>query len=245
MQGIRTLKSVTEGLRAIDLPPLRRPLVRPSDPKTEELVGWGICMFVYPMIAQTRKILIGLVQLAEAENVAASAPLCRHVFEWTALSCYLKGQLTDQFKEQDWEEAWNLLTTVALGSSWNQKYGSKYAGDPPNSIPIMIPQPIHVRDAVAEYEKYQSQNSRDAEARDSYSLLCEFTHPNAACLLPYYQYEENEAVTRFIDPDHDPQRGSFLPFVNCCLIDMLTFCCELLELAGEIEVRPSQRYLKF
>jgi hypothetical protein len=237
MRGIRTLKLVTHSVRAIDLPPLRRPPVKPDDPKTQALAQWGICIFIYSLIAHMQKVLAGLVQLGEAGNVAASAPVCRHVFEWAALSCYLIANLKDQFKQRDWEGSWELLTKVALGNRWIREHGSKYAGDPPVD-PIELPGPVHITKAVLEYEKYQSGNSREAEARDSYGLLCEVSHPNAACLLRYHQYEESGAITNFIDPDQDPQRESFLPFVNCCLIDLLTFGCELLELADESDVRP-------
>ncbi|MGA7929028.1 MAG: hypothetical protein WCA20_23890 [Candidatus Sulfotelmatobacter sp.] len=37
MRGIRTLKIVTDNIRAVDLTTLRRPSVKPTDPKTEEL----------------------------------------------------------------------------------------------------------------------------------------------------------------------------------------------------------------
>ena len=55
---------------------------------------------------------------------------------------------------------------------------------------------------------------------------------------PPSQYEDNGVVVRFIDPDQDPQQESFLPFVNCCLIDLLTFIYELLGIANESTIRP-------
>jgi hypothetical protein len=238
MRGIRTLKIVSDALGSIELPLLRRPSVKPDEPKTEELVRWGICMFAYSLIAHMQKILAGLLQLAESENVAPTAPVGRHVFEWTALSCYLTRKLKALFSKQDWNEAWTLLTKVALGSHWATKYGSKYAGDPPVKMPVEIPGPVWVTKAVEEYEKYQVEHSREAEANDSYSLLCDFTHPNAACLMRYQSWEEKGRVTRFIDPDQGPQQESFLPFVNCCLIDLLCFIYELLGLADESAVRP-------
>lgn len=238
MRGINTLKMVTDGLRTIHLPPLRRPLVKQDEAKTEELVQWGICVCVYSLIAHMQKILAGLVQVAEAENSAVSAPVCRHVFEWTALACFSLGKLRDQFNHRDWEEAWKLLTKVALGSHWMRKHGGKYAAAPALRTPIEIPEPVWIPKAVEEYESYQAQNSRDAEAGDSYSLLCDHAHANAACLLRYQQFEEDGSVVHFVDPDLDPQAESFLPFVNCCLIDLLTFIHDLLGFANENVVRP-------
>jgi hypothetical protein len=201
------------------------------------LVKWGTCLYVYSLIAHVQKILAGLVQLADAGNVAASAPVGGHIFEWTALSCYLTQKLTDQFKQQNWEEAWSLLTQVATGSDWATKHGEKYAGDPPVKIPFELPKPVRIGEAVKEYEIFQAKNSREPEARESYSFLSDHSHSNAACLLRYHKYEEGAVVTRFIDPDQDPQQESFLPFVNCCLIDLLTFLYKLLGLADESVVR--------
>jgi hypothetical protein len=238
MRGIRTLRIVSDNLRSVDLPTLRRPSVKP-----EELVRWGICMYVYSLIAHMQKILPGLLSLAESGNVAATAPLGRHVFEWTALSCRLTKKLKELFDKHDWGEAWAFLTKVALGSDWAGKYGSKYAGDPPVKLPVEIPQPVRVGAAVEDYEEYQQKNSREPEAKDSYSLLSDHAHPNAACLLRYQVWEERGTVTRFIDPDQNPRQESFLPFVNCCLIDLLVFIYELLGLAHEETVRPKIKFV--
>jgi len=238
MRGIRTLRTVFTNLRTIALPPLRRPRVRPDEPRTEELVKWGVCLYVYSLIAHIQKILAGLVQLADTGNVAASAPVGRHVFEWTALSCCLTAKLKEQFKQKDWEQAWSLLTQVVTGSDWATKHGEKYAGAPPVKIPFELPKPVRIGEAVKEYEIFQARNTREPEARDSYSFLSDHSHPNAACLLRYHKYEEGGVVTLFIDSDQDPQQESFLPFVNCCLIDLLTFAYELLGVADESIVRP-------
>src|SRR5580658_8926279 len=171
MRGIRTLKIVSDHLWAVNLPTLRRPPVKPDEPKTEGLVRWGICMFVYSLIAHMQKILGGLVTLAESGNVAASAPVGRHVFEWTALSCYITRKLRPLVTNQDWNEAWALLTKVALGSGWAGKYGPQYAAPQFAKLPFEIPYPVRVGKAVEEYEKYQAEKARAVEANEDYSLL--------------------------------------------------------------------------
>jgi hypothetical protein len=239
MRGICTLKIVTKNLRAIDLPTLRHSLVKPDDPKTEELVDWAICMFAYSLIAHMQKVLIGLVILAESGNVAASAPVGRHVFEWTALSCYLTRKLRPLVTNLDWNESWALLTKIALGSGFAGKYGPKYAAPASVKLPFEIPTPVRVGKAVEEYEKYQEEEwARAAEANDSYSLLSDYSHPNAASLMRYQSREEGGRVCRFIDPDAGPEQESFLLFVNVCLIDLMLFVYELLGIAGENVVRP-------
>jgi hypothetical protein len=61
MRGIRTLKVASDSLRAINLPPLHRPAVKPDEPRTEAIVEWGICLYVYSQIAHMKKVLAGLV----------------------------------------------------------------------------------------------------------------------------------------------------------------------------------------
>jgi hypothetical protein len=56
--------------------------------------------------------------------------------------------------------------------------------------------------------------------------------------MRYQSWEDGGRVCRFIDPDSGPEQESFLPFVNCCLIDLLLFMCELLGMAKENTVRP-------
>lgn len=75
MQGIDTIELVTDKLQEINFPRLTRPPVRPEEAPTEELIRWGIKMYSYALIAQVRKVLTGLVQLAKAENVPATTVL--------------------------------------------------------------------------------------------------------------------------------------------------------------------------
>jgi hypothetical protein len=237
MQGIKTLKAVWTDLLTIDLPPLRRQVIPPSDPKNQELVNWGICLFVYSLIAHLQKILAGLVQLAEMENLAASAPVSRHVFEWAAVSCYLSSRLSKAVKVRDWEAAWSLLSQITIASRWVRKFGHKYEPDPSTRASWETAKPIHIPHAVDEYEAYQAQHLGEPEALESYGFLCDHAHANAVCLARYYEYDENGAVVRFVDPDKGSGQPSFLSFVNRCLIDLLLFLYELLGLANESVVR--------
>jgi len=69
MRGTRTLQIVSDSLGAIDLPTLHRPSVKPHEPKTKDLVQWGTCVYVYSVIAHMKKVLAGLLQLAEAKTL--------------------------------------------------------------------------------------------------------------------------------------------------------------------------------
>lgn len=181
-----------------------------------------------------QSVLKGLVQLAQIENTADSFVVSRHVFEWAAHACYMSHYITDHVTNNDWEEAWRLLSVAATGSLWMKIHGSKYAGTLPVQPPIALPKPIRISDAVGEYESYQSKGSVYKKPKTNYSLLSEHSHPNAACLMLYQHYEPNGTV-RFTDPEPT----SPLPFVNWCLIDLLTFLGNLLDLAKELTVRPA------
>ena len=234
MQGIRTLEFVCENIRQIALPTLRRPPVNPEEAPTEELVLWGITLYAYSVIAHMQRVLTGLVKLAQEENIASSFVVSRHVFEWAAHACYMSNHVTEHATNNNWEEAWKLLTVAATGSLWMNIHGSKYAGNPPVQPPVALPKPLRISEAVEDYERYQSKSLGVQEAKDNYSLLSEHSHPNAACLMLYQHYEPGGSV-RFADPEET----SPVPFVNCCLIDLLTFLDGLLDLAHESAVRPS------
>lgn len=240
MKGIPTLRMVSDGLTAIELPPLHQPDVAPEQPSPkEEFAKRGICLFVYSLIAHMQKVLAGLVDLGNAGNFAASAPVARHVFEWAALSCSVAEKTREQFKQGDWEQTRNLLNQLMRGSIWAKKYGAKYAVNP-NFAALMGKQPDpflrKINDAVEEYEARQLASSTGPNAKDDYRFLSDHSHPNGACLIRYHKYDEDGAVIGFIDPDTDPQE-SVLPFVNNCMIDLLSCACALLELAGETTVQ--------
>ena len=110
-------------------------------------------------------------------------------------------------------------------------------------LPFEIPGPLRIGTALKEYEAYQVEIGREPETDENYGLLSDFSHPNAACLFRYQAREEMSAVTRFIDPDQDPRQESFLPFVNCCLIDLLIFLYELLGMDQETAVRPKVKFV--
>jgi hypothetical protein len=234
MQGVRTVELVWQNLSKIALPHLSRPAVKPSEPPTEELVFWGITMYVYSVIAHIQRVLAGLVQLAQIENIAGSFIVSRHVFEWAAHACYMSKHIAGHATDKDWEEAWDLLTVASTGSLWMNIHGSKYAGNSLLRPPVALPKPLRISEAIAEYESYQSKRLGIQEAKDNYSLLSEHCHPNAACLM-LYQHYDSDGTVRFTDPEPT----SPLTFVNWCLIDLITFLVALLGLARESTIRPN------
>lgn len=212
-------------------PTLSRPQVKPNEDPTEDLARWGANMYAYSLIAQLRKILSALVQIANAENIPAANILGRHVFELAAHACYMNRKLTDYFSAREWRGAWDVLTTSAVGNLWVKRHGGKYA-PPSTQPPLVVPNPVRIGDAISEYELYQSQEYGQGDAKDDYGLLSELSHPNAACFQQHYIYATNGRDVEIGDADPI----SPLPFLKPCLIDILHFTIALLKLSKETTV---------
>jgi len=220
---------IEQKLQQITLPSLFRPAVGPHEDPTEELVLWGINCHVYSLLAHLRMILGGLAQLARLENIPAAYVLCRHIFEWTALSCYMSRNLKNYVTRKEWKRAWSLQSIVANGSLWVKRHGAKYA--PPEFI-RGVPDPLTVANIIAAYGQYLHQQGKAKdEAEDTYGILSEHSHPNSACFIPYQEFAGYEV--RFVTP----APGAHLPVVNWCLIDLMLFLQELLTISREKVVR--------
>lgn len=231
MRGVRTIELVRDGLDKVKLPALARPAVAPDAPRTEELVQWGTNLYAYSVVAHVRKILGGLVQLAHAWNIPAANIVRRHIFEWTAHACYMSSKLKDCYQRGDWEQAWKVLTPAAIGNPWAKQHGAKYA--PLTGRPALtVPDPLRIGIAISEYEQYQVQTHGWQEAKDTYGLLSEFSHPNAACLQQYHAIRDDGTILIEYDESVSP-----LPFVNWCLIDLMLFLDALFQLSADAVVR--------
>ena len=236
MKGIRPIRVVCDGLSNVQLPSLARPRLGPKEPRTEELVQWATKFYAYSIVAHIHKILSGLIVLADSENIPAAYIVSRHIFEWTAQACLVSSKLKDSYRAKDWEEGWIVLTPAAIGNLWARKYGAKYAL--PSQQPPTAPDPLRVGIAVSAYESYQTQKYGLEEVKDTYSLLSEFSHPNAACLQQYHIIGNGGSLDIKYVEDYD---ASPLPFVNRCLIDLTQFVDTLLQLSAETTARTGMR----
>jgi hypothetical protein len=228
MRREKPLPVVCEGLGRITLPPLSRPRLGPKDNPTEELVSWGINYYVYSAIAHVRTVLQGLVMLVDGGNVPTTFLVSRNVFEWAAHTCYASRNLSNYVSRKEWARAWKLLSAVATGNLWVKQHGLKYE---PKAILNNVPDPLSISNVIAADDEYQRQHFGLGDAKDSYGLLSEYSHPNSTCIQQYHQIAGQDV--RFITPTS----GSPLPVVNWCLIDFLLFLDQLLELSNEKPVR--------
>jgi len=118
---------------------------------------------------------------------------------------------------------------AAMGNKWAKDHGPKYA---PAVVLDGTPDPLGVANVIAAYEECQRQRFGAGDAKDSYGLLSEYSHPNSLCMQQYHQYDGR--VVQFVTPS----TGSPLPAVNWCLIDVMTFLNDLLGISLEQSVRP-------
>jgi hypothetical protein len=225
---LKSVRIIEEGLRAILLPNVIRPALGPHDPATEELVSWAITYHVYSEIAHVRTILAGFLALVEMKNVPSAILLSRHVFEWTALACYLHQNLMGFISQKMWQQAFDLLLQSDTGNQWARNHGPAYETLP---FPDEILDPIEVNKLIAAYAKYQKKTHGKSKTYDSYGFLSEFAHPNSACLAQYR--DSQEATGIIVQPPTQSTFGSIKGFI----IEWLMFMQELLGFANENEVR--------
>lgn len=234
MKGVKTIELVAKHLQVVVFPILTRPPVKPNEPPTEELIRWAIRMYAYSVIAQVRRMLEALAQLANVENIPASYVVGRHIFEWAAHACYMSRNLKNYVRRKEWGRAWSLLSIAVIGNLWMKQYGAKYAL-PTSQAPPSTPDPLAVANVVGAYEHYLFQTHGSKTAKENYALLSELSHPNAACLQQHHVHRAGGRETQIADSEPI----SPLPFVNWCLLDLLVFIDALLELVKETEVRST------
>jgi hypothetical protein len=222
---------VTTGLEKIALPPLVRPDVSEDKPN-DALVSWGTTYYTYSVIAHLQTVLRGLVELIQLGNVSAAFIVCRHVFEWTAHTCYMSRHLKNYIGRQEWGRASHLQAVAMEGNRWIKDHGKKY--DAP-AVLDGVPDPLAVANIVSAYEEYQNQTYGKRDVKDSYGLLSEHSHPNSACFNRYCKF--SGAEVRFIKPSTD---ASILGEERC-LIDLVQFLDNLLLLGKERKIHPQIR----
>jgi hypothetical protein len=132
MAHLAPAQFINERLKTVDLPPLRRPRVGPSDDPTEELVMWAVQSYAYSSISHYRTILDGLMVLAASGNEPTMFLVYRHLYEWTMHGCYMLQSFELHLSTQDWTNAWELFLQVDTSNAWVKKHSGKYVPELPN-----------------------------------------------------------------------------------------------------------------
>ena len=233
MQGLNPLAIVSKGLNglalSLDQPPDPRTL-KSQDEGKEAYIRWAITYYVYSVIAHIRTVLRGLIVLADCGNIPTAMVVCRHVFEWAAQVCYMNENLQKHVAARDWDAARDLLNQAVIGSRWIKEYGHKYD---PTQIKTDIPNTIRLNKVLASYEAHV-EKTFGGDTKEDYAHLSELLHPNSACFQQYHDGDVLGGEIRF----KEPTKGSPLPVVNWCLIDLCTLLLELLRLSSDNTVQP-------
>lgn len=232
MQGLNPLVIVSKAFDSLSLsldqPPDPRTLKSQDDAK-EAYIRWAVTYYVYSVIAHIRTVLRGLIVLADSGNIPTAMVVCRHVFEWAAQVCYMNENLQKYVAARDWDAARDLLNQAVIGSRWIREYGQNYE---PTQIKTDIPNAIRLKTILASYEVHV-EKTFGGDTKNDYAHLSEHSHPNSLCLQQYHDDKPGQPI-RF----KEPTKGSPLPVVNWCLIDLCTLLLELLRLSSDNIVQP-------
>ncbi len=215
-----TLRLIAEGLTRFKLPDLI-----PVDRKgvmTPELIAWGTRLYCFSWLKHMCMISNGMMTLADAGNIPSARILGRTAYELGAHAYYVKKHLRQFTKVGELTAAWEFLTPIAVGS----RYISEQS--PKNSEAFISPP--HIKKAINCFKE-----TLPPYAKENYSYLSEFCHPNMMALRQYYEWTGPGSV-KFVD--QNPTEGVFGPPVAAMIQGFLAVN-DLLELASEKMVSQS------
>jgi hypothetical protein len=163
-----------------------------------------------------------MIVLTEAGNIPAARMVARPLFELGAHAYYVTKHLKQHIEADAMLAAWDFLTPIATGSRYIN------ARIPEESE--LFPLPAHISKVINCFREKIPE-----AAREDYSYLSEFCHPNVLAFFQYYEYSDPETV-RFIEPK--TQQG-FSGATTAAIIQGLLSLTELLELTREHQIRRS------
>jgi hypothetical protein len=177
-QGVNsflTLRSIAEHTKELRFPNLLRPRVPASETATQELVNWGAQVYCFSWIRHFSTLLNGVVILKDAGNAPSAFIVARSVYELGAHAYYVKKHFKQHFDATNFEAAWNFLTPIATGS--------RYINEQQPETSEMFPTPAHIKKAINCFAEMLPE-----DAREGYSFLSEFCHPNMLAFQQYYRW---------------------------------------------------------
>jgi len=187
--GIReTLKL----LAAVKPPELARPRVPYQGAPTQELCHWAIRVYVYSILCQFREVLDSSVFLYDAGHVPAVFLCCRSLFEMAAHSYYVRKHAEQHLKKSDYAATWNFMLEINQGSRY-----MKEKGDDRGVPPMELVEGPHIAKVINCFDEYFRDHGQNV-ARENYSFLSEFCHPNSFTFtnhLDFVRQEEGVVVT--------------------------------------------------
>jgi hypothetical protein len=191
---VSEIRETVKIMLAVQTPELPRPKVAPDTPATQELAEWSMRVYAYSLLCQFREVLDSTVLLYDSGHVPAVFLCCRSLFEMAAHSYYTKKWVVDHLRKKNYDAAWKFMLGINQGSRYMK---GKYEKLPP----IELVDGPHIGRVINTFNEYFKEHG-DNEAREKYSFLSEFCHPNSFAFTNHIDFTEkkDDVVVTFAKP---------------------------------------------
>lgn len=191
---VSEIRETVKIMLAVQTPELPRPKVAQDAPATEELAQWSMRVYAYSLLCQFREVLDSTLLLFDSGHVPAVFLCCRSLFEMAAHSYYTKKWATDHLQKKNYSAAWKFMLGINQGSRYMKE---KYEKLPP----IELVEGLHIGKVINSFNEYFKEHG-DNEAREKYSFLSEFCHPNSFAFTNHIDFTEkkDDVVVTFAKP---------------------------------------------
>jgi hypothetical protein len=219
------LRLIADHLKQIKFPRLTRPHGLPHEPPTQDLVSWGIRAYCLPWIRHFAVLISGVVTLYDTNNRAAVRIVGRSSYELCAHAYYVKKHLKQSIDRKDLSAAWKFLLPIATGSRYiNELYPEDSA---------LFPTAAHISKVINCFKEVMPE-----DAKEDYSYLSEYCHPNMMAFMQHYQWTTPETID-FVDA---VPFGAFGAIAGSSLMGLVA-AHDLLVIGNEREIRKAIRKL--
>jgi hypothetical protein len=195
-QIVGEIREIVKLLQAVQPPTLTRPKVPYGAPATAELAHWATRVYAYSLLCQFREVLDSALYLYDAGRVPAVFLCCRSLFEMAAHAYYVQKHATDHLAKMNYEAAWEFMLGINQGSRY-----MKEKNDRQDMPAIELVEGPHIAKVIACFDEYFKEQGRNP-ARENYSFLSEFCHPNSFAFTNHLDFTEgpDDVVVTFSKP---------------------------------------------
>ena len=235
---VREIRETAKIMFAVQTPQPPRPKVAQDAPATEELAHWSMRVYAYSLLCQYREVLDSTLLLFDSGHVPAVFLCCRSLFEMAAHSYYTKKWATDHLQKKNYDAAWKFMLGINQGSRYMKE---KYEKLPP----IELVEGPHIGKVINGFNEYFKEHG-DNEAREKYSFLSEFCHPNSFAFTNHIDFTEkkDDVVVTFAKPS-PTICIQVLPDAWFSSMPLLFSLNELLDTCGDKTLNgPVQEFMK-
>ena len=226
-RSVLELKAANTILGSIAFPDLVRPAVLPNAPPTPELVDWAVRVYCFSVLSHFKELLRSVLLLVEVGHIPAAFIVSRSLFEIGAQAYYVKKHVDQYLNSGDLVAAWQFLFEINLGSRYmREEHGGK--------AEEAFPEPRDIAKVMRCFDEYFN----IGEAATTYSFLSEFSHPNSAAFMHYFDWKADssgETKITFVPPSSE-KLAMALPAVAIALAALLHCGMDLLNRIGDTKV---------